>query len=95
MNEKNGTYTSTKLIKRVYNADDKETYTEYSTGLSYNSIHRVKKIFNTEDLDDRKKRMALHIRATDERYTYYKYVGKEWVETDRWDALVYAYDLQK
>ena len=31
----------------------------------------------------------------DERYTYYKYVGKEWVETDRWDALVYAYDLNK
>ena len=100
MNEKNGTYTSTKLIKRVRNSveaeghEGEEGYTQYSTGLSYSSIGRVKTIFNTGDLDDRKKRMASQMRATDERYTYYKYVGKEWVETDRWDALVYAYDLK-
>ena len=99
MNEKNGTYTSTKLIKRVRNGtkaegdETEEGYTQYSTGLTYNSIGRVKTIFHTENLDDRQKKMSSSIRQKDEKYTYYKYVGKKWVETDRWDALVYAYDL--
>ncbi len=100
MNEKNGIYTTTKLIKRVRNSEEavgqegEEGYTQYSTGLSYNAVGRVKTIFNTEDLEDRKKKMSSSIRQMDERYTYYKWVGKKWVETDRWDALVYAYDLK-
>ena len=101
MNEKNGIYTTTKLIKRVRNGteaegidENEEGYTQYSTGLSYNSVGRVKTINNIEDLEDRKERMSTSIRLMDERYTYYKWVGKKWVETDRWDALVYAYDLK-
>tara|TARA_B100001758_G_C18401132_1_gene609065 strand:+ start:370 stop:1983 length:1614 start_codon:yes stop_codon:yes gene_type:complete len=101
MNEKNGIYTTTKLIKRVRNSVEwdgdkyEEGYTQYSTGLSYNCIGRVRTIFNTEDSEDRQKKMSSSIREKDEKYTYYKYVNKEWVETDRWDALVYAYDLNK
>ena len=100
MNEKNGIYTTTKLIKRVRNGTEvegdntEEGYTQYSTGLPYNAVGRIKTIFNIEDLEDRKKRMSASIRQTDEKYTYYKYVGGNWVETDRWDALVYAYDLK-
>ena len=64
MNEKNGIYTTTKLIKRVRNSEEavgqegEEGYTQYSTGLSYNAVGRVKTIFNTEDLEDRKKKMS-------------------------------------
>lgn len=101
MNEKNGIYTTTKLIKRVRNGTEvegdetAEGYTQYSTGLLYNAVGRVRTIFNIEDLEDRKKRMSSSISQMDEKYTYYKWVGKKWVETDRWDALVYAYDLNK
>lgn len=101
MNVKNGIYTTTKLIKRVRNGteaegidENEEGYTQYSTGLLYNAVSRVKMMFNTEDLNDRNKRMSSSMRQMDERYTYYKYVGGNWVETDRWDALVYAYDLK-